>query len=184
MYIPIYTCTYVLWPLVTGDQLSTPRLRPTPRPHLSPLVHWRTYFLHLFPLHMASSIFPLHLPFPLAYKSSMISLWKNKTKTNPFQTHIPCQLLPQFSAVLDRAKFLIVLFILVSNFFSSIISWTLYNQALLLPFHQLLTVFPDLVWFTSRIEQSWSFSSPSNTFSPLFLEQSSVFNPASQTGFS
>lgn len=148
MYIPIYTCTYVLWPLVTGDQL-----RPTPRSHLSPLVYWRTYFLHLFPLHVASSIFPLHLPFPLAYRSSMISLWKNKTETNPFQSHILYQLLPQFSTVLYRAKFSIVLFILVSNFFSSIVSWTLYNQAFA---PTISSIIKYLSWSCLIYQQNWT----------------------------
>lgn len=45
----------------------------------------------------------------------------------------------------------------------------------LLPFHQWLILCPHLVRLTSGAEQSWSFSSPWNTFFTLFLKQSSVW---------
>lgn len=163
--------------LVTMDQLSAPLSATSPSTWALEPIHPLSIpsgILKDLPPAIISSpggiinFFLFSLPFTLAYKTAIISpiFGEGNISLTSYPTPVISPIL--YSLWWSNVSLLSSISFLPSSLEHSAV------KLLLLPLHQLFTFCPHLVWFISRIEQSWSFSSPWNTFFSLFPEQSSV----------
>lgn len=143
IYLLISIPMFSDYPLVTKDQLFTGHLQPTSGAHPSLLyIGGLTSFNDsLSPWH--HQFFLLLLPFPLADKSTIISLIFEKTNLFDFIFHTSYCFNSLLSLIEQKSRWCYQYLSLISFLPFSLEPSAI--KLLLLPLHQLLTVFPHLV---------------------------------------